>query len=735
MSELTGYSDRWSVQAGQTVAFMVSSSASAVDAQLVRLFHGDEHPDAPGLVEVELDDAVNGTLPGGLQVTRSGSFATAPPLRALCAADLSVGLWAWPTAAARGPQTLVSLMDPDANGWAIVLTAGVIELVNDRGRERLVGPRLDLCQWTHIAATIAPSAGRARLAVAAGRGAGRVEHSTAERELSGADWEGEWPLVLAARTVGGTPDQPVTGEHYDGKLDSLWLGTAASEVPTWHSGDPLPQRTLLAWDFASASPSTEAVDVGPNGWHGRVVNAPARLMTGPRWTGESIDPRQAPAQWSAIHFHADDLDDAGWRPSAAWKVPAGTPSGIYALRLRAEGRQDHLPVVVRPALGRPTADVAFLLPTFTYLAYANERLLAASLVDDLVAGGGAQLQRHAADELLAEHPEWGLSVYDRHADGSGCCFSSRLRPIPNVRPGYRFWSTGGPERFAADLYVTDFLRSEGVDADVVTDEDLHADGLALLEPYRVVLTGTHPEYWSGQMLDALERYLAGGGRLMYLGGNGFYWVTSVDPQRPYLIELRRGVNGTRAWTSEPGETHHSTTGEPGGLWRYRGRDPNRLVGVAFTAQSDSRERAAGYLRRPESDDPRVAFIFDGIARDEIIGDFGLINEGAAGYEIDRHDPSLGAPSDVLRLATSEGRHGPSYRLAVEDVEFTHSDVTGPTSDRVRADMTYVMYPNGGAVFAVGSCNWCASLSANGYDNNVARITRNVLDGFRRRELL
>ena len=38
-------------------------------------------------------------------------------------------------------------------------------------------------------------------------------------------------------------------------------------------------------------------------------------------------------------------------------------------------------------------------------------------------------------------------------------------------------------------------------------------------------------------------------------------------------------------------------------------------------------------------------------------------------------------------------------------------------------------PGGGAVFSVGSIAWCGSLSWNGYDNNVERVTRNVLTRF------
>jgi hypothetical protein len=84
------------------------------------------------------------------------------------------------------------------------------------------------------------------------------------------------------------------------------------------------------------------------------------------------------------------------------------------------------------------------------------------------------------------------------------------------------------------------------------------------------------------MLDGLEGFLAGGGNLMYLGGNGLYWVTSVHPTRP-VIEVRR-VLGTGLTRAPDGELYHSTTGELGGIWRARGRAPQRLLGVGFCAQ-------------------------------------------------------------------------------------------------------------------------------------------------------
>ena len=90
------------------------------------------------------------------------------------------------------------------------------------------------------------------------------------------------------------------------------------------------------------------------------------------------------------------------------------------------------------------------------------------------------------------------------------------------------------------------------------------------------------------MLDGLDSYLADGGRLMYLGGNGFYWVTSAPADDPFVIEVRRGMAGTRVWESPPGEWHQAMTGEHGGIWRHRGRPPQALAGVGFTAQGFDR---------------------------------------------------------------------------------------------------------------------------------------------------
>ena len=57
------------------------------------------------------------------------------------------------------------------------------------------------------------------------------------------------------------------------------------------------------------------------------------------------------------------------------------------------------------------------------------------------------------------------------------------------------------------------------------------------------------------------------------------------------------------------------------------------------------------------------------------------------------------------------------------------DLTGTQSPLVRADLVFFETPKGGGVFSVSSIAWMGSLSHNDYDNNVSRITENVLRRF------
>ncbi|MDX5360959.1 MAG: N,N-dimethylformamidase large subunit, partial [Alphaproteobacteria bacterium] len=247
--------------------------------------------------------------------------------------------------------------------------------------------------------------------------------------------------------------------------------------------------------------------------------------------------------------------------------------------------------------------------------------------------------------------------------------------------------------------------------------------------YKAVTTGTHPEYHTRETLDALQTYRDTGGRLIYLGGNGFYWRIAVHPENPAILEIRRGEGGIRAWAAEPGEYYNAFDGAYGGLWRRSGRPPQMLAGIGFSAQG---QFEASYYRRRIGPDapPSAAWIFEGVD-DEIIGNFGLSAGGAAGFELDRADVRLGSPEDIEVVASSEA-HGSTFVLVPEE-QLTHITTWPgePWQKLIRADMAYFRVPGGGEVFATGSITFCGSLPHNGFENNVSRVLENVMRRFLR----
>jgi N,N-dimethylformamidase beta subunit-like protein/concanavalin A-like lectin/glucanase superfamily protein len=740
--ELTGYTDRLSAAPGDTIRFMVSTDQPTYEAAIVRVIHADPNPAGPGYKEEVINTPVNKQYAGRKQTAYSGSYIQVEHHPALTdVSGLTLAAWIYPTMTKGekgGWQGIISKWSKGNAGYNMNLTQsrGLSFTMGDGNghAETLLGKPMHSHQWYFVAVTWEPGENRVTL----------YQKSLVERPPDFSDeiatddvfrmrqmGVSQSPLLIGAgypETV--SPDRVVGRHTFNGKIDRPRVfnrALTAAEIEELRKGSETVAADALvgAWDFAGDFDSARVTDTGPYQLHGTAVNMPMRAVTGHNWDTTEFDFRKTPEQYGAIHFHEDDLEDAKWQPDFEWTVPDGLKSGFYAARLRAGDQEDTIPFFIRPRKGKPTAKALYLIPTMTYLAYANDRMPS---FDQHAAGISSHpVTKDPLDLYLAEHPELAGSIYDHHSDGSGVAYSTRLRPIVTLRYKYHFWIVDSPRHLAADTYLADWMEHEGIAYDVATDEDLHFEGESLLSQYSVVLTGTHPEYWTTPMTNALEHYLARGGRMMYLGGNGFYWVTSVDPNRPHLVEVRRGVGGTRAWNSAPGEAFHSTTGEMGALWRHRGKTPNQLAGIAFTAQG-WQGTAGYYVRQPGSFDPRAAFIFDGVDKDEVIGNFGLSLGGAAGDELDRVDFELGTPPHTLVLATSTG-HDKFILPAIENVTEISAAVVMGRTELVHADMVYFETPNNGAVFSTGSITWCSALSHNHYDNNVSRITGNVLRRF------
>jgi len=743
MLNITGYSDEVSGRPGDTVQFMVNCEHASYKADIVRLYCGDTNPAGPGYKEKLVRSKVSGTYKGRRQVIHAGSFVHVEPKAALKEmTSFTVQAMVWPTTPERGMQGIISQWDAKKNaGWSLQIgVKGDLEfrVGAGKGRSGVVssGEPMRLREWSFVAATFDARTRRVEVIHAPVRQyAGSKGEVVRSAKLKVAPGAPDAPLIMAGTCHGKTARRPLAGDFYNGKIERPRIAGRVldrAEMAQFQAGNqsgPLASEAIAAWDFSDGIDTIRVTDRSSNHMDGVIINLPARAMTGSNWSGENFDWRHAPDEYGAIHFHDDDLYDAEWDVDFSLTIPDRWESGVYAARIRSGDDEEHIPFVVLAKKGAEKP-IAFLLPNLHYMAYANEHMAFNGPIAEMLSGKLSLIWPH--HEFLNEHREYGASLYDTHSDGSGVCYSSRLRPILNMRPKSQTqWSCysatdSNLREFNLDLYIVAWLEKFGFEYDVITDEDLHNDGRDLLRNYRVVITGGHPEYYSKSMRDAVYDFTQTGGRLMYMGGNGFYWRIAMHNEVPGVIEVRRCDAAIKTWEAQSGEYHHSFTGEHGGLWRHQGDSaPQQLTGVGFTAEGF--DLSSYYRRTPDSKNPRAKFIFEGID-DEILGDFGYHGGGAAGNELDRADKALGTPPHALVVASSED-HTDLYLLVNEEVLVNSPGLGGMENELVRADMVFFETPGGGAVFSTGSISYAASLPWNKWDNNIAKLTSNVLTRF------
>jgi len=725
---IVGYANRLSVRSGDEIAFHASTYGSgATDVSLVRLTGCDDPDDGGIFEETEIAAEWAGRVEIPHQPIFAGSYAAADGVRAIAGdGGIHFAVFVWQNEWVNNRQCLMSLgRNKGGARLELYLENKVPQVVcgDTAVTSRPISPRrwtlllidADASGQVSIRQYPAPEHGLEMLHTHAPLGdvwndfysapGGDESASPLECWFGAANHDGR-----PAHAFDGKLEQPA---FFDRVLRDSEAGLYWNTAPGEHAG--LPCNHL--WDFASHISGQVAEDRGGASRHCRIVNLPTRAVCGRKWDGTVHDWTVDSSHYGAMHFHSNAIADAEWKPFARWTVPADLPSGLYAAKLVQGESDDYVPFYILPQLDAAKPAIAFLAPTASYLAYAN------FCIQPQFAALYPQMREDTeGDALLRAHPEFGGGLYDMHPDGSGVHYSSLHRPIVNFRPKASNWA------FTADGDIIAWLEQTGETYDTITDDALHREGIDLLDGYQVIVTGTHPEYWSTTMMEALEAWLARGGRLMYMGGNGFYWRIAFDPNGTDCIEVRRAEDGTRAWLSEPGEYYHSFSGELGGLWRRLGRTPQSLVGVGFSAQGFG--GSTHYRLTEAAADPRAAFILEGV-ESEVIGDFGAHGDGAAGEEIDRADFALGTPAHAIVIASSEKHNALMLRAKEELLQTMPPGIEDP---EVRADMVFFETASGGAVWSTGSIAWAGSLAHNDYGNNVARISTNVLRRFADEEL-
>src|ERR1700733_11603338 len=170
--KIFGYADKISVKPGEVIQFHVNADgANAAEAHLVRLIHGDAHPDGPGFVEEEVDCAANGVWQVEKQFTQVGSFLEVSDPRRELALEGSLTLFAfihpiWPDVGHR--QCLIGRWDNDKSyGYGLGINKrGLLEFwvgQGDRVDYLQAEAPLKAHMWYFVAATLDAKSGRATL--------------------------------------------------------------------------------------------------------------------------------------------------------------------------------------------------------------------------------------------------------------------------------------------------------------------------------------------------------------------------------------------------------------------------------------------------------------------------------------------------------------------------------------------------------------------------------------------
>jgi N,N-dimethylformamidase len=227
----------------------------------------------------------------------------------------------------------------------------------------------------------------------------KIEPAT--KKINGPIAHDSSPFVIAGYTKAHSseptarsslPSGIVIAGQYNGKIDSprvcnralsrleietMKVGANRALTERRNSGPTgeLATAIVASWDFSDGINTAAGRDKGPYRFDARIVNCPTRAMTGHNFSGHVFDWKVAPHEYGAIHFHDDDVDDARWEADIEWQVPDKLKSDCYALRLTTkDGDEDYIPFFVVARVGEEQSKIAVMIPTISYMAYANEHL-------------------------------------------------------------------------------------------------------------------------------------------------------------------------------------------------------------------------------------------------------------------------------------------------------------------------------------------------------------------------
>ncbi|MFO0917771.1 MAG: DUF6605 domain-containing protein [Planctomycetaceae bacterium] len=371
-------------------------------------------------------------------------------------------------------------------------------------------------------------------------------------------------------------------------------------------------------------------------------------------------------------------------------------SGLYYLHAKGEksGEFFSFPWVVAPK--QPTAKIAVLASTNTWLAYNNfggrsNYINADQLPPEPVVNARQDLIRYTK---AGSFNVWGFPdeaylplSFERPEPGNVVRENEEVTdPIAGRLPC---------GMAPAEWRLLGWLEREGFDYDYYSEGQLHA-GEIELDAYEILMLSVHPEYWSREMSQRVKAWVHDrGGKLMYLGGNGLNCeVEFLDGDRLRFKTHLQPSTGGELGMPDPQDPSVYLESRMARTWESEAN----LLGVVCTETGIMTAAPYQVLNADH-------WIFAGtkLKNGDLFGEKSLqerIHGGASGHETDKMSPH--SPPGTVLLAK------------------------GTNPDQGGAEIVYYETASGGAVYSVGSITYVASLLV---DKSLSKMTANVIRRF------
>jgi hypothetical protein len=721
-----------SIAAGEDIIFRVSSSVP-YDLRVMRLAGEVDNPDS----DIEVGSFLN--APAGVQPVHLGSYVDIA--KSISNDEIkngfSIECWLRPWGFNQA-QGILTQIDDEGKGYGLFLRPDSrIELSWDSDgfdeKKQLATGEFRMARrvWTHIVAVFND------LGV----------HIYCDGELCASLSGSCYPVAVSAPIrIGSAGGKEGATQFLDGDIAMpVFYGEALNEAQIKKRFRQKALKPPESTELLACWPLTEengdyVKDHSERGRDGTIINHGTWQIGGPSFHAESVkrygqsyDPLKDAARGHSLRLCSDDLIDCRWKETHRLSISDEAVSGVYVGRFTylwdGNPMQYDCTFIVRRSEQQPKSSILMICSTSTWLAYncapfPRPRPAGRDWNAPSLPGAPTYCCYH---NHRAGQPTYYLGV-NRPWPGAGAdnLFSPKEVDYSHLMRGELF-----THRWLDGVY-DDTAR---YDYDVVTDWDVHNDP-EILNGYKVVVVNGHSEYWSAEAFTGVDAYLTGGGNLMVMSGNTFFWRTSYSRDGS-VMECRKydaRIGGRRA--APMGETWHSQDGNRGSLLRECGYPEYQFVGLACIGWDGLQKKEDyGIFFVTDSshflfNDPEDVPLEDGDS-------FGHAPDGglphAVGHEWDVRLPTLASVTTHIPLGAVLPDDEPSGIVTVAEGyrpagggTFDYFTNPARTKDGISAEMIYWDRPQGGRVLHFGAIAIGWALSK---DPKLSAVVRNAMHHF------